>query len=223
MTFWLPIFSSFTSPYKPGFDCQQLDYWFIYIIIGQLHDDVILPQLPKSFSFLFSSTSKAIAVFFLNLSRIDKFKQESKKKCLLVIVVKFRYRKNDLLTSHFQLLHKPLRTWVWLSTTRLVFQRAGSYPAGYPEMDLLRDLHCTTRKKAPLVKRTLSLFTMELFSLRRSREWRNTQNTIFKCLHSPTLGKDRKALLWRKEQVKTVRHVQSKCKNGNTSMYDAPA
>ena len=134
--------------------------------------------------------------------------KNAKTKCFLVVVVKFRYRKNDLLTSHFQLLHKPVRTWVWFLTTRLVFQRTGSYPAGYPEMDLLRDLHCTTRKKAPLVKRTLSLFTMELFSLRRSREWRNTQNTIFKCLHSPTPGKDRKALLWRKEQVKTVRQVQ---------------
>ena len=133
--------------------------------------------------------------------------KNAKTKCLLVVVVKFRYRKNDLRTSHFQLLHKPLRTWVWRSTTRLVFQRTGGYPTGYPEMDLLRNLNCTTRKKAPLVKRTLSLLTMELFSLRRSRGWRNAQNTIFKCLHSPTLGKDRKALLWRKEQVKTVRHV----------------
>ena len=50
------------------------------MIIGQLHDDVILPQLPKSFSLLFSSASKAIAVLFLNLSRIDKFKQECKNE-----------------------------------------------------------------------------------------------------------------------------------------------
>ena len=143
--------------------------------------------------------------FFLKKSQVDW--QIAKSKCLLEVVVKFRYRKNDLLTSHFQLLHKLLRTWVWLSTTRLVFQRTGSYPAGYPKMDLLRDLHCTTRKQAPPIKRTLSPLTVELFFLKRLLGWRNTQNTIFKCLHSPTLGKDRKALLWRKEQVKMVRHV----------------
>ena len=59
---------------------KYLINWLIYIIIGQLHDDVILPQLPKSFSLLFSSASKAIAVLFLNLSRIDKFKQECKNE-----------------------------------------------------------------------------------------------------------------------------------------------
>ena len=161
-------------------------------------------QNPSVFCFLLQV--KAISIF-LNLYRFDKFKQECKNEMPYGSCGQFRHRKSDLLTYHFQLLHKPLRTWVWLSTTRLVFQRTGSYPAGYPEMDLLRDLHCTIGKKAPLIKRTLSLLTMELFSLRRSRGWRNTQNTIFKCLHSPTLGKDRKALLWRKEQVKTVRHV----------------
>ena len=50
------------------------------IIIGQLHDDIILPQLPKFFSLLFASASKAIAVLFLNLSRIDKFKEEWKNE-----------------------------------------------------------------------------------------------------------------------------------------------
>ena len=39
-----------------------------------------LPQLPKFFSLLFSSASKAIAVLFLNLSRIDKFKQDCKNE-----------------------------------------------------------------------------------------------------------------------------------------------
>ena len=39
-----------------------------------------LPQLPKFFSLLFCSASKAIAVLFLNLSRIDKFKQECKNE-----------------------------------------------------------------------------------------------------------------------------------------------
>ena len=114
-----------------------------------------------------------------------------------------------LLTSHFQLLHEPLRTWLWLSTTRLAFQWTGSSPPGYPEMELFWDLHCTTAKKAPLFKRTLPLFTMEQFSLQRSRDLLNLQNTNSECPHSLTLGTDREALLWRGEQVKMVRHVQS--------------
>ena len=114
-----------------------------------------------------------------------------------------------LLTSHFQLLHKPLRTWVWLSTTRLAFQWTGSSPLGYPEMELFWDLHCTTVKVAPLVKRTLPLFTMEQFFLQRSRDLGNLRDTNSKCPHSLALGTDREALLWRREQVKIVRHVQS--------------
>ena len=36
-------------------------------------------------------------IVFLNLSRIDKFKQESKTKWILVVAVKCRHRENGLL------------------------------------------------------------------------------------------------------------------------------
>ena len=167
-----------------------------------------ISPITKTLQFAISFCKLRLLQFFLkNLCGIDKFKQEFQNEMPSVSCSQISSHKNDLLTSHFQLLYKPLRTYGWLSTTRLVFQWTGSYPPGYPKMDLLRDLHCTTRKQAPPIKRTLSPLTVELFFLKRLLGWRNTQNTIFKCLYLPTLGKDRKALLWRKEQVKTVTHV----------------
>ena len=44
----------------------------VYALIGQLHDDVILLQLPESLSFLFSCENQGYCS--LILSGIDKFK-----------------------------------------------------------------------------------------------------------------------------------------------------
>jgi len=55
---------------------------------------------------------RLLQCYFYISAGLTNLNKNAKMKCLLVVLVKFRYRKNDLLTSHFQLLHKPLRTWV---------------------------------------------------------------------------------------------------------------
>ena len=67
--FFVFLGSFFYACFELWFDRLNLDK-YIFIIIEQLRDDVILLQLPESFSLLFSCANKGYR--FLNLSRIDK-------------------------------------------------------------------------------------------------------------------------------------------------------
>ena len=73
---------------------RQITGTSIFDWIGQLHDDIILLQLPEFFSFFFVQI-RAI-VLSAGLTNLSK-KAKKKKKWILVVVVKCRHRENGLL------------------------------------------------------------------------------------------------------------------------------